>query len=133
MLEAGAHAATDITGFGLLGHLGEMALASGLAATIHADAVPFLPGILELAADGVVPGGALRNLEWLGDRVSVDPLIEEPLRLALGDARTSGGLLIAIDPANEGALLEGLHRRGVPGAVIGELYTGPAGTIGILP
>jgi selenide,water dikinase len=131
MIEAGAHGATDITGFGLLGHLGEMALASGLAATIHAEAVPFLPGILELAAAGIVPGGTLRNLEWLGDRVSLDPRIGEPLRLALGDAQTSGGLLIAIDPAAESALLHGLGRRGVPGVVIGSLEIGTAGTISI--
>jgi selenide,water dikinase len=133
MIEAGAHAATDITGFGLLGHLGEMALASGLAATIHADAVPFLPGVLELAAEGVVPGGTLRNLEWLGDRVSFDPMIGEPLRLALGDAQTSGGLLIAVDPTAENALLEALQRCGVVGTTIGGLCEGLAGTIGIVP
>jgi selenide,water dikinase len=133
MLEAGAHAATDITGFGLLGHLGEMALASGLAATIRAGAVPLLPGILELAGQGIVPGGTLSNLEWLGGRVTVDPSIGETLRLALGDAQTSGGLLIAIDPAVESALLEGLRWRGVLGTVIGELGAGTAGTITVLP
>ncbi|HXT36532.1 MAG TPA: selenide, water dikinase SelD, partial [Chloroflexota bacterium] len=133
MLEAGAHAATDVTGFGLLGHLGEMVMASGLAATIRAGAVPLLPGILELASQGVVPGGTLRNLEWLGERVVTDPAIGEPLRLALGDAQTSGGLLIAIDPAAESALLAGLERRGVLGAVIGELVVGTAGTITVLP
>ena len=133
MLEAGAHAATDITGFGLLGHLGEMVLASGLAATIRAGAVPLLPGILELAAEGIVPGGTLKNLEWLGERVVMDPAIGEPLRLVLGDAQTSGGLLIAIEPSAESALLAGLRWRGVPGAVIGELGDGTAGTISVLP
>ena len=133
MLEAGAHAATDITGFGLLGHLGEMVLASGLAATIRAGAVPLLPGILELAAEGIVPGGTLKNLEWLGERVVMDPAIGEPLRLILGDAQTSGGLLIAIEPSAESALLAGLRWRGVPGAVIGELGDGTAGTIRVLP
>jgi selenide, water dikinase len=133
MLEVSAHAATDITGFGLLGHLGEMALASGVAATIHADAVPFLRSILELAAEGVVPGGTLRNLQWLGDRVSIDPSLGEPLRLALGDAQTSGGLLIAVDPTAENALLEALRRRGVVGATIGGLRDGPVGTIEVLP
>lgn len=133
MLEAGAHAATDITGFGLLGHLGELALASGLAATIWAGSVPLLPGILELAAQGIVPSGTPRNLEWLGARVTMDPVIGEPLRLTLGDAQTSGGLLIAIDPTREGALLEALRERGVLGAVIGELGAGTAGTITVLP
>lgn len=133
MVETGAHAATDITGFGLLGHLGEMVLASGLVATIRAGAVPLLPGVLELAAQGVVPGGTMRNLEWLGERVSLDPAIPEPLRLVLGDAQTSGGLLIAIDPARENALLEGLRWRGTEGVVIGEMTMGPAGTISVLP
>jgi selenide, water dikinase len=133
MLEVGAHAATDITGFGLLGHLGEMALASGLAATVHAHAVPFLPGIMELATAGVVPGGTLRNLEWLGDRVSMDRSLGEPLRLALGDAQTSGGLLIAVDPTAEPALLQALRLRGVVGVNIGGLHEGPAGMIGIAP
>jgi selenide,water dikinase len=98
-----------------------------------AGAVPLLPGVLELAAEGVIPGGTMRNLEWLGERVSMDPAIAEPLRLVLGDAQTSGGLLIAIDPASERALLDGLHQRGVIGAVIGELTAGPAGTITVLP
>jgi selenide,water dikinase len=116
-----------------LGHLGEMALASGLAATIRAGAVPLLPGILELAGQGIVPGGTLSNLEWLGGRVVMDPSLSEPIRLALGDAQTSGGLLIAIDPAVESALLEGLRWRGVLGTVIGELGAGTAGTITVLP
>jgi selenide,water dikinase len=134
MLEAGGvHAATDITGFGLLGHLGEMALASGLAAIVNAHAVPVLPGILELAAQGVVPGGTLRNLEWLGERVTTDPTIPEALRVVLGDAQTSGGLLIAIDPALLERLLEGLRRHGVVGATIGELTMGTAGAISIVP
>jgi selenide, water dikinase len=131
MLEANAHAATDITGFGLLGHLGEMAAGSGLAATISAGAAPVLPGILDLAAQGVVPGGSRRNLESLTGRLTWDPAIEEPLRLVLGDAQTSGGLLIAIDPAALDVLLEGLQRRGVQGALIGSLSTGPVGTITI--
>ena len=131
MLEAGAHAATDITGFGLLGHLAEMADGSGLEATIIADAVPILPEVLDLAAAGIVPGGTLRNLEALAGRLSWDPGIQEPLRLVLADAQTSGGLLIAIDPAAAPSLLAGLERRNVAGWVIGTLATGVPGTISV--
>jgi selenide,water dikinase len=131
MLEVDTHAATDITGFGLLGHLAEMAAGSGLAATIAADAVPNLPEVLDLAVVGIVPSGTRRNLESLADRLSWDPAIEEPLRLVLGDAQTSGGLLIAVDPAAVAGLLAGLERRGVRGFVIGSLATGIPGAISV--
>ena len=94
MLSAGAEAATDVTGFGLLGHLHEMLLASGVARPLDAGAVPFIPGSVPLARDGIVAGGTHRNLEF------VDPArrwgeLDEPERLLLADAQTSGGLLIA--------------------------------------
>ena len=133
MLEVGAHAATDITGFGLLGHLAELALGSGLAATISAGAVPVLPGILELAADGIVPGGTLRNLESLADRISWDEAVPGAMRLVLGDAQTSGGLLIAVEPQAEATLLSALHRRGIEGAVIGAVAAGNTGSIVVAP
>ncbi len=133
MVESGAHAATDITGFGLLGHLAEMAAGSGLAATVSAAATPVLAGVLELAEQGVVPGGTRSNLQSLGDRLIFDDATPEAMRLVLGDAQTSGGLLIAIDPDACPALLEGLRRRGVPGAVIGRLSAGMEGTITVTP
>ena len=133
MLAAGAGAATDVTGFGLLGHLGEMALGSGLAATVTASAVPLLDGILGLAEQGVVPGGTRRNLASLDGRLTVDPSIPEALRLVLGDAQTSGGLLIAIAPDKLAALLGGLSARETQGAVIGRLHTGEVGTIAVEP
>ena len=131
MIEVGAHAATDVTGFGLLGHLAEMAAGSGLAATIMADAVPILPEVLDLAAAGIVPGGTVRNLESLAGRLHWDPAIQEPLRLVLADAQTSGGLLIAVDPAAADGLLAGLQRRDTPGWVIGTLASGISGTISV--
>jgi selenide,water dikinase len=131
MVEVDTHAATDITGFGLLGHLAEMAAGSGLAATIVADMVPMLPEVLDLAAAGIVPSGTRRNLESLAGRLSWDTTIEEPLRLVLGDAQTSGGLLIAVDPAAVDSLLAGLARRGVPGVVIGSLASGIPGAIAV--
>jgi len=129
MVEVGAHAATDITGFGLLGHLAEMAAGSALAATVSARAVPVLSGVVELAEQGVVPGGTRRNLESLSDQLVFDPAVPEALRLVLGDAQTSGGLLIAIDPEGRPALLDGLRQRGATGAVIGRLSQGVEGSI----
>lgn len=131
MLEVGARAATDITGFGLLGHLGEMAAGSGLAASISASAVPLLPEVLALAAQGVVPGGSRRNLEALVGRLHWDVALDEPHRLVLGDAQTSGGLLIALPAAAADSLLAALSRRGVEGALIGGMVVGVAGEIAI--
>ncbi len=134
MVEAGAHAATDITGFGLLGHLGELAAGSGLAATIKASSVPLIDGILALAADGVVPSGTRRNLESLDGRLTVAPEVPEPLCLALADAQTSGGLLIAVAPASLNMLLESLRSRGASGAVVGSLgVVGVAGSVTVEP
>jgi selenide,water dikinase len=131
MLEIGVHAATDITGFGLLGHLGEMAAGSGLMATVKATAVPVLPGIFEHAEAGAIPGGTRRNLEFLAGRLHVDPAVGETLRLILGDAQTSGGLLIACPPESVADLLAALGRRGITSAVIGSLDGGPSGEISV--
>ena len=134
MVEVGAHAATDITGFGLLGHLGELAAGSGLAATVKASSVPLIDGILALAADGVVPSGTRRNLESLDGRLTVASEVPEPLRLALGDAQTSGGLLIAVAPASLDRLLGSLRTRGASGAIIGSLSaSGTAGSVTVEP
>ena len=94
--ELGARAATDITGYGLVGHAWEMAQASGVRLRIYAQRVPLLPGALEYAANGVYSGGGHRNLRYFGPRVQVDGSLPEPLRLALFDPQTSGGLLLAV-------------------------------------
>ena len=133
MLEAGAHAATDITGFGLLGHLAEMTAGSGLAAIVEAGAVPLLPGILELAERGFVPGGTHRNLASLEGRLHCDSRVSPMIQLILADAQTSGGLLIAIAPAAEQTLLVALRRRGVEAVTIGHCSDGPPGTIRVIP
>lgn len=90
---SGARAATDITGFGLLGHLFKLARASGVAAVIDASAVPYVEGAREALADGFVPGGSLRNLEWV--RPHLDATVDEDELVLLADAQTSGGLLVA--------------------------------------
>jgi selenide,water dikinase len=93
-LDAGITAATDVTGFGLLGHLHKMARASGVTAVIDTTAVPYLDGAREYAAAGCVPGGSRRNLEWV--RPHLDAAGHEELELLLlADAQTSGGLLLA--------------------------------------
>jgi selenide,water dikinase len=133
MLEVGVSAATDVTGFGLLGHLWEMVSASGVGAELRAEAVPVLPGTWELLAQGYVPGGSRRNLAQLGERVSVAPDLPEGLPLLLADAQTSGGLLMAVPPDRVEALLRALDQRGIGGAVIGHLSAAAAGTIQVRP
>jgi selenide, water dikinase len=133
MLEVGVHAATDVTGFGLLGHLREMVSGSRLAAEISASAVPVLDGVRDLLARDVAPAGTRRNLdsvrEWLdfGD-------LPETEQLLLADAQTSGGLLIAVEPAKVDQLLAALEANHTPAAVrIGRLLAEPAGHIRVLP
>jgi selenide, water dikinase len=133
MLSVGVSAATDVTGFGLPGHLRNMLRASGLAGEIRADAIPLLPGVAELAATGCIPGGTRRNLEDLEPDVAWDAGLNELQRLILCDAQTSGGLLIAVPPQRVEALLAGLAAENTPvAAVIGTLLEGPAGRIRIL-
>lgn len=133
MRRVGANAATDVTGFGLLGHLGEIVRASGVSAEIDLAAVPLLPGVRQLATDGVVPGGTRRNLDSVA-RYTAFNGVDEVDRLLLADAQTSGGLLIAIDGPLASALLQALEDEGEQGEVIGrvvarEFADGPAGRI----
>jgi selenide,water dikinase len=133
MLEVGVHAATDVTGFGLLGHLREMLVASGVGAELHAAAVPVLPGTLDLLAQGYVPGGSRRNLEAVHAWISVAPAVPDYVPLLLADAQTSGGLLIAA-PADRAAQLQAaLQAHDTPAALIGRLTPDYSGTIVVLP
>ncbi len=92
-VEAGARAATDVTGFGLLGHLFKMARASGIDAVIDHTKVPLIDGARDTLAQGFIPGGSQRNLDWVRPHVDADGLGEDDL-LILADAQTSGGLLV---------------------------------------
>jgi selenide, water dikinase len=126
MVAARVDAATDVTGFGLLGHLRGMLSSSGCAATIEADAVELLPGVLDLARQGVVPGGTTRNHEFLGQFVAWGDLPRDE-QLVLADAQTSGGMLIASsDPAR---LHDAAAERGVPIRQIGRVEAGRPGRI----
>jgi selenide,water dikinase len=123
--EAGVHAMTDVTGFGLLGHLRELALASGVAAEVEAAAVPAIEGVLPLLADDeerAIAGGTRRNRAYAEEFTTFDDAVPEHLRWLVCDAMTSGGLLAAV-PAERAAA--------VPGAVIGRLVDGPPGTISV--
>ena len=133
MLEVGVDAATDVTGFGLVGHLHEVTHASGLAARVTAGAVPLLPGARALAEAGVVPGGSRRNADHFGRWVSWDAGVDPVTRALLCDAQTSGGLLLAVPQERRAALEAALARRGVAAAVIGRVEAGLAGTIAVEP
>jgi selenide,water dikinase len=129
-LAAGCRAATDVTGFGLLGHLHHLLLGSGLAARLEASAVPLLPFARRLAEQGLVPGGTRRNADYVTPHVDWDAGLGEAERLLLCDAQTSGGLLLAVPPGSEEALLADLERRGTPAAAsLGEVVEGESGRI----
>jgi selenide,water dikinase len=128
-LQVGVSAATDVTGFGLLRHLGNMLAASRLAAELAFESLPILPHALSLAARGVVPGGTQRNLEAARDVEWAEDLAPHE-RLLCVDAQTSGGLLLALPPESEATLLEALREAETPAAaVIGRLTSGPAGHV----
>jgi selenide,water dikinase len=123
---AGAHALTDVTGFGLLGHLHELALASGVAAEVDAAAVPVIDGVLELLSDedeSAVAGGSRRNRAHAEEFATFAPSVSPARGRLVCDAMTSGGLLAAL-PA--------VRAADMPGSVIGRLVDGPAGTISVI-
>lgn len=119
------HAATDVTGFGLLGHLWEMTSGSGVGAMVIVDRVPVIAEAWELAARDVVPGGTRRNLAYLADKVIWGAGVDEIDRLVLSDAQTSGGLLIAVPPERADAFHEALIGLGaLAAAEIGSIVEG---------
>lgn len=125
MIEAGAHACTDVTGFGLMGHLGAMASASRVDVELIADDVPLLPGVLQSAADGIIPGAVERNRESSGHCLVADGDFEPAMRDVCFDAQTSGGLLIAVPESSAAALLQRLHEEGVSEAAVVGSIVGP--------
>lgn len=132
MQAVGVHACTDVTGFGLLGHLHEMALASGVAARVNAEAVPLLPGARELAEAGNICGGSRANLRYLEPFVRFGDHIDETTRILLADAITSGGLLISVAEEKAPQLVEALKARGtLTASEIGSVAPGEAGQIAV--
>ena len=123
-------ACTDITGFGFLGHIHELATASGLAVEIDAASIPLFPDVIEFASMGLVPGGAYRNKEYLQGKVTFSPKMGEDFQNVLFDPQTSGGLLFSVLAEKADQLLEELAARGVFGApLVGRLVAGKPGHI----
>lgn len=130
----GVDACTDVTGYGLLGHLREMAAQSGVGARVRLGDVPVIDATWGLVRQKIAPEGAWKNLEFMDQHVQWAPDISREARLVLCDAQTSGGLLIAVRPDKAGALLDELHAAGVPdAAIVGEVTEGPAGRLEVLP
>jgi selenide,water dikinase len=123
----GVHAATDITGFGLLGHASEMAEKSGIALHLNASAIPILPGVLGYAEAGHIAGGLGRNrahFETNGGGIRFDPAVDRLVQSVLFDPQTSGGLLLAVDPDNADALRANFDAVGAPLWQIGKVVAG---------
>ncbi len=130
MIESGAHACTDVTGFGLIGHLAAMAAASKVDVEIVWDEIPLFPGVLECAAESILPGAIERNRESSGQAVIADDGLQPPMLDICFDAQTSGGLLIAVPEAGAAALLERLHHEGVSEAAeIGRVLAAGSGSV----
>jgi selenide,water dikinase len=120
------HACTDVTGFGLLGHLAEMVSGSGNGVRVFSKQAPVLPEALEFASMGLIPAGAHNNREFREAMVVFDDAVDRPLRDVLFDPQTSGGLLISVGSAEAGDLLKALGNAGVaPSAEIGIVLPGP--------
>ena len=130
--DIGAHALTDVTGFGLLGHLRNMTSASRVSANVWLDSVPVLPAAWEYVRAGIAPGGTHANQRFLVDWVSYEDGLGKEEQLILSDAQTSGGLLAAVSADKAESLLETLFAAGVESAaVIGSIEEGEAGRISV--
>ena len=124
------HACTDITGFGLLGHLTEMVADSGFAIGIHAGDIPILPEAKEYAGMGLVPAGTYKNREFFGARIDIAPSVNPLVQDILFDPQTSGGLLICVQRESAEALVHDLGENGIADAsIIGEVASEPKGKV----
>jgi len=126
------NACTDVTGFGLVGHLSKMLEVSGLSARLSASALPLLPSARELAEKGFVPGGSKRNRAFYAPHLVLQGATELDAQIAC-DAQTSGGLLFSVAPDQAAGLSAALHRHGVLAARIGEVASGVAGQVSLAP
>jgi len=123
-LACDAHACTDVTGFGFLGHLGEMAKASGLSVIVTAASVPLMDEAIEYARQDVIPKGSRKNLEFAGRFTRFHESVPSELRSVLADAQTSGGLLIAVSPESAPAFEKQCETAGQFHALVGEFRQG---------
>lgn len=127
------HACTDITGFGLLGHMAEMASGSGCSVLLKSSCVPILPEAMEYAAIGLVPGGAHKNRKFREPMVVMDPAIDDIMRDILYDPQTSGGLLICIKASDVAPLISDLHKNQIVAADIGAILLDRSENIRVVP
>lgn len=132
MVSNGITAATDVTGFGLLGHLRSLMRASNVSATLQADKVPMLLGARKLAEAGHIPDGSKRNLDDLASDVSFETSVDEVTKILLADAQTSGGLLMSVPAERLENVTDGLAETASTVAVIGHVAQGPAGNIKVI-
>ncbi len=121
MMEVGVNACTDVTGYGLLGHLLEMTKGSNVSAAVNFNSVNFIDGSKELAYDGVVPGGTKRNFDYVKDSISFSKGIDQTQKYLLADAQTSGGLLISVSKDKIDELDSKLTDGGCSSMKIGEI------------
>ncbi len=134
MVKVGVNAATDVTGFGLMGHLKGMVEGSDVGAVLRLSNIPVLPGVWELLDQGIAPGGTHRNLDGVDRSVSWHPEISEAAKLLLCDAQTSGGLLISVPGERTDSLMKELQAGGVADSVvIGEISPDGSKGISVLP
>lgn len=134
MLEVGVNACTDVTGFGLLGHLREMLIASKVGAKVFASKVPLIKGTLELIEQKVFPGGARTNKRFVDTFTHWHDDVPETMRIAFCDPQTSGGLLISVPKEKVDYLMEAMEDHGVKWtAIIGEIVAKPVGEVFVKP
>jgi selenide,water dikinase len=132
MVSAGAHALTDVTGFGLLGHLRNMTAASHVGASIWLNQIPVLPAAWEYVRDGIAPGGTHANWRFLNSWVDYSPGVTKEEQLILCDAQTSGGLLAAIPPSDADHVLASLHGAHLTqAAIVGVVTDDNSGRISV--
>ncbi len=133
MASVGAHACTDVTGFGLLGHLRNLAAASGCTATVRLKDVPVIEAAWGYVREGVAPGGTHANWRFLNEWVSYAGDVDKSGQLVLCDAQTSGGLLVAVEPGKADSLVRELRARNAPcAAIVGTLEAGKAGSMRVV-
>jgi selenide,water dikinase len=133
MEEVGAAAATDVTGFGLAGHLHNLARLSGVAVELRLDRIPVLDGVLELVARGLIPGGTRRNEDYYSRFVTISGDASSEMKTVMFDAQTSGGLLIAVEENRSADLVAALEERSTPAAeIIGRTVEGEPGRIAVI-
>jgi selenide,water dikinase len=134
MVEVGVDGCTDVTGFGLLGHLREANLASGVGARLRMSEIPVLPAAWGLVSQGIAPGGARRNRDYVNEAVVFDTEITPDQQVVVCDPQTSGGLLMFVPAEKVDALLKALEEKGVETrAVIGEFVADDHGRIWVEP